>query len=92
MITQDTTSFHDYRIEATPGSATYNFFIDGVLRASAAPVSLNLNRIVIGDLTGGANAQAEITEFTFTQVPEPSSALLLGFGAFGLVARRKRKT
>jgi len=91
VITQDTTSFHDYRIEATPGNATYDFFIDGVLRASAAPSLVNLNRIVIGDLTGGANAQADITEFTFTQVPEPSSFLLLSLASAALVFRRSRR-
>ncbi|MDG2125283.1 MAG: PEP-CTERM sorting domain-containing protein, partial [Verrucomicrobiales bacterium] len=29
-------------------------------------------------------------QLNFTQVPEPSRALLLGLGAIGLVARRKR--
>lgn len=88
-ISQDTTGFHSYRIEATPGAPTYDFFIDSILRGSATPTAVAVNRVILGDLTGAANAQADITSFTFSQTPEPSSTLLLGFGALLMVLRHR---
>lgn len=86
----DTTSFHSYRIETTPGSTTFDFFINDIKVASPTTTNRPLNRLAFGDGTGSANAHAEITAFSFTQVPEPSSTslFLAGLAAFCLRNRR----
>jgi len=91
----DNSGFHDYRIEATPGNLTYDFYIDDALVASPnVTISTTaLNRLSFGDSTGGANAHAEITSFTVSQVPEPATAgLLLASGLVIAVYRRVKKS
>ena len=89
----DTSLFHDYRIEGTPGVAMFDLYVDDNLVAgsiSASPTSENY--IGLGDPTGSANAHAEITHFEFTQVPEPSSLLLCSaIVTMGLVCLRSRR-
>lgn len=89
------TQFHNYRLEATPGTGnTYSVFRDGNLVGTDFVVSgAPLNGLGLGDLTGDASARAEITRFAFTQVPEPSAITLIGLGAVGCLGftRRNRK-
>lgn len=75
----DTTTFHDYRIEGTPGNGTFDVFVDNLFLASATSLfDVSENYIGLGDPTGaGGNAHVEITRFDFTQVPEPLSSILL---------------
>lgn len=82
----DTTVVHDYRIEGIPASSTFNFFVDDVLIATPNVLGgVGQNYIGLGDPTGGGgNAQVEITEYSFTQVPEPASLFTVSF-AFVLV-------
>lgn len=65
----DTTVFHTYVLKATPGG-NYTLDIDGQF-AFGGPFSSTggaLNAIQLGDgNTQGANASAEITQFTFSQ-------------------------
>ncbi len=63
----DNTQFHDYRMEWTPPS-TLEYFVDGALISSdPTGLALGLNRIHIGDVTGAANARAEVTYYRFRQ-------------------------
>ena len=64
----DTSIFHDYRAECDPIDAAYRLFVDGNLIASSTlPVEAQLNRVLIGDFTCGANAHAEVTQFQVAQ-------------------------
>lgn len=86
----DATAFHDYRIEFTPGSSTFSFYIDNAFHSNGNVLATGTSRLAFGDGTGGANTTAQITALTFTQVPEPSVSALLMFGAWGLIMRRCR--
>jgi hypothetical protein len=72
--TIDTTQFHDYRLETTPGVG-YKFFVDGVLLGTGLPRTFapGPNEVGLGDFTGGANTSAVVTAFTFVQQPQFNS-------------------
>jgi beta-lactam-binding protein with PASTA domain len=63
----DNTSFHQYRLEARPGFGS-RLIIDNTL-AWTAPDVTNVfrNLLFLGDGTGGTNARAEVTAYSFTQ-------------------------
>ncbi len=63
----DNTQFHDYRLEWNPPS-TVRYYVDGVLiSTNNAGAAQAINRLTLGDVTGAANARAEITEYEFLQ-------------------------
>jgi hypothetical protein len=63
----DNTQFHDYRIEWSPPS-TVRYYVDNVLiSTNSAGIASATNRLTLGDVTGAANARAEITEYRFLQ-------------------------
>jgi hypothetical protein len=75
IIAFDNTTFHDYRLEVTPGVGQ-NLYVDNVLVGTSAlrtwtgccPSSPNPPYVLgFGDLTGGANALADVASFTFSQ-------------------------
>ncbi len=77
----DNTEFHDYRLEATPGVG-YKLYVDNVLVGSGLPRSQSdipdwegLNRIYLGDGTGGCNAIADVASFEFTQSANHTSSV-----------------
>jgi hypothetical protein len=71
----DNTQFHDYVLEATP-FVGFNFYVDGVLVATGAPRYGDWpNAILLGDLTRGTGAHAEITAYTFAQAVDPIVAV-----------------
>jgi RHS repeat-associated protein len=63
----DNTSFHQYRLEARPGLGS-RLIIDDTL-AGTGPDVTNVfrNLLFLGDGTGGTNARAEVTAYSFTQ-------------------------
>jgi RHS repeat-associated protein len=63
----DTSRFHDYRVECDPKAGTYRLLVDGAFIASNTLRDLGENRILIGDVTCGQNARAEVTRFEFEQ-------------------------
>ncbi len=63
---QDNTQFHDYRLEGIPGGG-YRFFVDGQLLGTGLPRALSEpNGLILGDTTGGTNARAEVTRFSYS--------------------------
>jgi len=86
----DNTQFHNYRLEGTPGVG-WELFVDDISLTSGSFGSTVGNRLVIGDTSNAARAEAEITSLTLTQIPEPSTFTLLGLGSLALaMVRRKR--
>lgn len=75
--TIDNTSFHNYRLEATPGIG-YSFYVDDVWIADGPPRTAGSpfeNMVAFGDGTAGTGAHAEITAFTFDQTVDPMVAV-----------------
>ncbi len=64
----DVNQFHWYRIEGKAGQ-DFRIFVDGNLLGSAPPevTSIEHYALKFGDTTRGANAQADITSYSFTQ-------------------------
>lgn len=63
----DNTQFHDYRLEWSPPS-TVRYYVDGTLISTNNAGSASaVNRLLLGDGTGAANSQAEITAYRFLQ-------------------------
>lgn len=61
------TQFHDYRLEWTPPS-TVRYFVDSTLISTAAGgFAQAIDRLTLGDVTGAANAQAEVVSYRFLQ-------------------------
>jgi len=91
----DNTIFHDYRIEFTPGGlGTWELFVDSSSVLSGSGAASTLDKLEFGDGTGAANAQWEMTAYTFSQeVPLPSALYLFSSGLLGLIGlAKKRKT
>lgn len=77
LLAFDATGFHDYRVEFTPGESSFDLFIDNSLFASGSASVSALNRILFGDGSGASNARAEMTSYSFVQVPEPRMAAVV---------------
>lgn len=88
----DNTVFHDYRIEGSFSSQNAQFFVDDVLTANLSPINGTSipNGLFFGDGTSTMNAKAEITSYSFRQVPEPLTILGAGTAvSFGATFKRK---
>ncbi len=65
--TYDNTQFHDYIFDWSPGGS-WRIYRDGVqISTGSGGGSLAVNRILIGDGTGGANARGEVSAYRFVQ-------------------------
>lgn len=65
--TYTNTTFHDWELEFTAPSS-FRILRDGVqIHTGTGGSAVALNRLFIGDGTGGGNAQAEITSYRFLQ-------------------------
>lgn len=89
----DGSVFHDYRMDVDLVGGTYEFYLDGAsVRTGSTVTFANLNLATFGDGTGTANADGGRSKFTVTtNVPEPSSALLLGLSGLAFSLRRSRR-
>jgi hypothetical protein len=87
----DNTTFHDYRMEGMlAAGGSFSLYRDGVFLGSA-PIradAVNPRALLLGDMTAGASAIADITAYSYTNVPEPATLLLITLGGFVL---RRRK-
>jgi hypothetical protein len=63
----NSTAFHDWEFDWNPGG-TYSVYRDAVLVGSnSGGGAVALNRLIFGDGTGGANAEAQITSLRWLQ-------------------------
>ena len=107
-IVNDNTDFQDFRLEYVPDAnqGTFELYIDNVFVTAGAGRQIggdlfySDNQLFIGDASGGANSEWEMTNYVFCQptpsppvgVPEPSVwALLAGLGVMGPIVGRWRK-
>jgi hypothetical protein len=82
--------YHTYRMEATVGALTYDFYIDDVFQGSGAPKQASyVNHVLFGDGTGRANARSDISALEFTQIPEPGVIGLISLFGFGVIFVRR---
>jgi len=87
--------YHTYILKGSP-SVGYQFYVDNESLPIYSGLPANYTgetQILLGDLTSGQNAWAEVTDLTFTQgepVPEPATMLLLACGLIGLAGFRRR--
>src|SRR5438132_2727264 len=68
-ITIDTTQFHDYRLEGTPGVG-FTLFIDNVFVGTGQPFpagAASPGFLTLGDASGLSNARAEVQALAFQQ-------------------------
>jgi hypothetical protein len=89
----DITDFHTYRMVTPGNSNTMNLFVDGSPVLTAAAPSHTANKFEWGDgiTAAGNGADADWDYVRVSQVPEPSTALLLAAGLAGLAAARRRR-
>lgn len=94
---RDNTQWTTWRIETQRANNTYSVFVDDQLLltdsftiANGSPgFGLPANHIFMGDGTGGSNAQAEISSYSFSQVPTPGAVAMVALGV--PVAMRRRR-
>ena len=92
----DTTDgFHDYRLATSNGTA--KLFLDGsptlLLTLAVGDSGLfSPNQMMFGDGTSAASSETYLSAITFSVIPEPSTALLLGFGLSALAATSRRRS
>ena len=72
------------------GTDSHRLYIGPLVFNGLANPTAGTNQLVFGDGSTTGNGRAEITAYTFNQIPEPSTALLLGLGLVGLAAKRRR--
>jgi hypothetical protein len=90
FYTGDNTVYHDYRMTDNL-NGTYTVYRDsvviGILPIIYGATGYSMPYLLLGDMTNGANAIADITAFSYTSIPEPGMMLLLGLG--GMLVRRR---
>jgi hypothetical protein len=94
QIPFDATAFHEYRLTGKPGTNTFSLYIDNILFANGRSFSKFAvgNYVLFGDLTGGANARAQLQALTFRQAPESATMLLAVYGtALCAISARARR-
>lgn len=92
---RDNTQWTLWRVETDRANGVFRVFADGNLLATRAlsvgPVSGPYpdHYYFLGDATGGANAHAEVSSWSFRQVPAPGVLGVVGVAGL-LTARRRR--
>ncbi|MEF8755786.1 MAG: PEP-CTERM sorting domain-containing protein [Accumulibacter sp.] len=89
----DTRQWHDYRFVVQPGGA-FELFVDGattpIVSGPLLPSSLD-QALNFGDGTSFNAVRAEITMFQVTQVPEPSTSLMVSLGVVSALCWSRRR-
>ena len=89
----DLSAFHTYRIQSQGSSNALELFVDDVLVLSTTAPSSSANGFSFGDgvSAAGNNGDASWDFVRVSQVPEPSTGVLLAMGLFWLARRQGRR-
>ncbi len=89
----DTRQWHDYRFVVQPGSG-FELFVDGAITpiTSGPLLASGLGQALsFGDGTSFNAVRAEITMFQVTQIPEPSTSLMVSLGLVSALCWSRRR-
>lgn len=95
--TRDNTQWTTWRVQTDRENGVFHLYADGTLLATRALTfgtqapAFPEHYTFFGDGTGGANARAEMSSFTFAQLPVPTPGALAVLGASVMFACRRRR-